>query len=181
MEKRIARCNHLLTKIQKGDEKALERLFSEFGAFFLHVAKFYLADKSLADDVLSEVFVEIVKTSARSFDENKNGINWIYTIIKRKAYKQNGTVFAEESYDCDEKTNKLLNRYTIDTNEDALLVKEALGRLSEEENAILYCKFWEGLTVREIAKRLDKPKSNVQYKIESALSKVKEYLEDNEK
>lgn len=181
MEKRIARCNHLLAKIKRGDEKALEMLFNEYGAFFLHIAKFYLADKNMADDVLSEVFVEIVKTSARTFDENKNGINWIYTIIKRKAYAKNKEP-NKVSID-DVENNCFLACVIDDDSSDKLAIKDALAMLSDEENKILYLKFWEGLTVREIAKKFDKPKSNVQYMIDRAIEKLRIYLEgtDNDK
>ena len=36
MDSRVVRCNHLIKKIQKGDEKALDALFQEFGLLFLN-------------------------------------------------------------------------------------------------------------------------------------------------
>ena len=58
-----------------------------------------------------------------------------------------------------------------------ILLKDGMEKLTEEENNLLYLKFWEGLTVREIAKKLDKPRSTVQYKIEEALKKLKDYCD----
>ena len=178
MEKRVARCNQLLARIQRGDEKALELLYKEYGALFSHVARYYLMDKSLKDEVLSETFLEIVKTSARSFDSVGNGINWIHTIIKRKAYAKNAEV-NKTSFEDIETVYSLALCMSDDTQEK-LEIKEALSKLNEDENKVLYMKFWEGLTVREIAKILDKPKSSVQYIIDMAIKKLKNLLASEE-
>ena len=182
MDKRVVRCNHLIKKIQKENEKALEDLFQEFGLLFLNMAKKYLFDKNHAEDLISEVFVDLVKNSAKSFDENKNGLNWIFTIIRNKAYHYNQQFAKEVSLD-DQTVSFRLEYYMNETTDqedrivDGLLLKQAMQILSEEENKILYYKFWECLTVREIAKKLDKPRSTIQYKIEEILKKLKKYCD----
>lgn len=180
MDSRVVRCNHLIKKIQKGDEKALDALFQEFGSLFLNMAKKYLIDKRYAEDLVSEVFIDLVRTSAKSFNENKNGLNWIFTIIRHKAYHHNESVNHELSID-ETNTALFLEYYLPNISEqeeritDIIMLKQGMETLTKEENIILYYKYWECLTVREIAKRLDKPRSTVQYIIGEALKKLKRY------
>ena len=182
MDKRVLRCNHLIRGIQKGSEKALDMLFQEFGPLFLNMAQKYLFDKRYAEDVVSEVFVDLVRTSAKTFDENKNGLNWIFTIIRNKSYHFNEKYGKEISID-NENVAFFLEYYMnpIDDREekliDSLLLKQAMATLSEEENKILYYKYWECLTIREIAKKLDKPRSTIQYKVDEILKKLKKYCD----
>ena len=179
MKNRSARCNFLIKRIKRGDEKALECLFNEFGPFFLSVAKYYLADKDFAEDILSEVFVELVRTEAQTFDENKNGLNLIWTMIKRKAFRHNGKTAREDVVEEIDERQSLALCISDDT-VDKIAVRNAIEKLSDEENKILYLKFWQGLTVREIAKKMDKSKSNVQYIVDGAIKKLKVLLKDEE-
>ncbi|MBQ9276401.1 MAG: sigma-70 family RNA polymerase sigma factor [Clostridia bacterium] len=190
MDSRVARCNHLIKKIQKGNEKALDALYQEFGSLFFNMAKKYLFDKNYAEDLVSEVFVELVRTSAKTFDENKNGLNWIFTIIRHKAYHYNIKINNQTSID-DTYSSYLLENYLPGINEqeekatDILMLKQGLEKLTEDENKVLYYKYWECLTVREIAKKLDKPRSTIQYIIKESLKKLKKHCgiedEKNEK
>ncbi len=181
MDKRVFRCNYLIKKIQKGNEKALDELFKEYGALFLNMAKKYLFDKSYAEDLLSEMFLELLKKEARSFDENKNGLNWIFTIIRRKAYRLNERNNCSFIFDGTEYGKHLSEYFAYEDNPfsenslDKTLLKKALDTLTEEENKIIYYKYWEGLTVREIAGEMNIPRSTIQYKIKEILSKLKEY------
>ena len=182
MDEIVSRCNRLLKRIQGGSRKALEELFEEFGPLFLNMAKKYLFDKGLAGDLIGEVFLDIVKSSAKSFDESKNGLNWIFTIIRRKAYKFNGG--DDIAIDIDD-YDKTLAFYMIDYSDlsqdravDIALLKDAMNTLSKEENEILYLKYWECLTVREIAQKLNIPRSSIQYKIKTILDKLKKYIGD---
>lgn len=180
MDSRVKRCNHLIKKIQKGNENALDELFREFGPLFFSMANKYLIDKRHAEDLISEVFLDIVRTSAKSFNENKNGLNWLFTIIRNKAFHYNQKYNRELLID-DCNKSFLLKDYLPDINEqnekniDSILLKQGMDKLTEEENAILYYKYWECLTVREIAKKLDKPRSTIQYKIEEILKKLKDF------
>jgi len=182
MDSRATRCNKLIKKIQRGDERALDDLYKEFGGLFLNMAKKYLFDKSYAEDLLSEVFVDLVRTSAKSFDETKNGLNWIFTIIRRKAYRFNGDVKNDLSIEDEESQTYLAPFLAEEENPssdralEAETLRQAMKKLSDEENAILYYKYWEGLTVREIAKRLDKPRSTIQYKIDECMKKLQREL-----
>lgn len=101
MSKDIKKVNALIARIQAGDKKAPDLLFAEIGGLLLNVAKKYLYDKSLAEDLLSDVFLELYSSGAKTFDSSFNGLNWLFTIVKNKAYhynlKEGKTVNIDES------------------------------------------------------------------------------------
>ena len=182
MDKRVFRCNHLLKRMQRGSEKALDDLYHEYGPLFLRMAQFYLIDPDRAEDVVSELFVELVKTTARTFDPTRNSLNWIHTIIRRLAARYNAVAYHEQPLD--EHMAETLVACLDDQDErasDVALLRKALSDLTPEENRILYLKYWEGLTIREIAQKLDKPRSTVQYKMEGALTKLRKSFQQGEK
>ena len=55
-----------------------------------------------------------------------------------------------------------------------------MEKLSDYENRLLYYKFWEGLTVREIALKLSKPRSSVQYDIKNTMEKLNKLLNETD-
>lgn len=185
MDKRIARCNHLMRRAQKGSEKAFDLLFEEFGSLFLAIAKKYLYDKDYAPDLVSEVFVDLVRTSAKSFDENKNGLNWMYTIIRHKAYRHNQKTWGVYYID-DLDASHNIGNYFYDSGKgeeeavEHMMLKQGMAKLTAVENTILYYKYWEGMTVRQIAEKLGATKSTIQYKIDTILKKLKEYCREEE-
>ena len=172
MDERVKRVNRLLGKIRKGDEKALDSLFAEFGALFLNIAKKYLFEKSQAEDLLGEVFLDLVRNKARSFRTGFNGLNWMHTAIKNKAYRFNGGAPPTEEYD----ESKCAGCFVSD-DEENLEIKEILSKLSEYENALVYCRYWEGLTVRETARKLGKPRSTVHGDEKRILGKLAKMLD----
>ena len=184
MDSRVSRCNNLIRKIQKGDEKALDILFIEFGLLFLNMAKKYLYDDKYAEDLLSEVFLDLIKSGAKSFDENKNGLNWFFVIIKRKAYQYN-VRYNECVADLEELYNKKsLAEFINSANDfekslDNLVISDSIKKLTEYENLLLYYRYWENLTIREIAQKLNKPKSTIHYEIKEIIKKLKKTM-DNE-
>lgn len=175
MDKRVRRVNALLGKLSRGDEKALDRLFVEFGALFLNIARKYLFDKSQAEDLLSEVFLDLVRNRARSFTRGFNGLNWIYACIKNKAYRFNGNAQAAEEYD----DNKSAEYFVSDDDRNAD-VKNALSGLTEYEKSLIYMRYWQGFTVRETAEKLGKPRSTVHGDEKRILGKLAEKLDGDQ-
>ena len=180
MPKDIKKVNALIARIQAGDKKAPDLLFAEIGGLLLNVAKKYLYDKSLAEDLLSDVFLELYSSGAKTFDSSFNGINWLFTIVKNKAYHYN--LKEGKTVNIDESEGFLQNFLKTDEHGDSAVenvdLRAALDTLSTEENRMLYLKFWEGLTVREIAKAVGLPKSTVHGLIKGALKKVGKFLDE---
>lgn len=178
MDKRVEKFNALIKRIAKGDSTALDVIYDEFGGILLMIAKKYLTDKSLAEDVLSEALYKLVKNS-KKFDSKKNGLNWIFKIIHNQAIdvnkKQNPFYYAENIEDHPEISAAIFSNENIISRMD---LRYALHKLNEDESKIIYYKYWEQLTVREIAEKVHKPRSTVQHIIKQSMQKIEKELKD---
>lgn len=175
MDKYIQQFNSLIKKLSKGDRSALEKIYNDYSGLFFAMAKKYLYDKSLAEDLISEVFIKIVQYS-RSFDDTQNGLNWVFKIIHNSALDMNKKESKHQSDNIDDHNNLSDIMQDPDNNIDADTLSLALKQLTDEENKIIYLLFWEGLTVREIGTKMNLPKSNIHYKMKIALKKMKKFL-----
>jgi len=177
MDKRAKEVNKLLSKIQNGNVNALEELHSKYGVLLLKMAKRYLVDKSLAEDVLSELFLNIYINKAKSFNNKFNGLNWLFKITQNIAFsmnKKHNLVLVED-------VNKIITLIDVLFYQDNLIddvdLQIALEKLSPYENKLLYLKYWEGLTIREIAIKIGKPRSTTQVDIKKILKRLENFLE----
>lgn len=175
MDDRVKKVNKLIDKIAKGDISVLDGLFEEIGGLLLNMAKKYLLDKSLAEDLVSEIFTRLVK-KAHSFDVKKNGLNWLYKSIHNEAINWNKKTNPNYFDSLDEHCDLADTLMSLDDNSDIIMLHETLKTLSKTENKILYYKFWEGLTIREIAKLTTIPRSTVQDIIDKSLEKIKKII-----
>lgn len=167
------RANYLLRRIQKGDEQALQTLYEEFGKQLFAIAKKYVSRPADAEDVLSDVFYDLVAKKAGSFDERKNGLNWLYKIVKNKALAYNKQQAAFVEAQGEERAEDCVR-------DDAELadLKNAMVFLTEKENRIVRLHFWEGLTIREIAKEMGEKHTTVFYSYKRALKKIEKHLNE---
>lgn len=174
MDRLVKKINGLIVRISKGDTDALDELYSLTGRMLLSMAKKYLYDKNFSEDLVSETYYKLVKNS-KSFDGSKNGLNWLFKIIKNGAINFNlrnnpaGIVSFDDALNANVKDD-------IDDWLDEILIENALHQLSEDEKRIIYMRYWEGLGINEIAALLNKPLSTAYDYIKRVLKKLKKLL-----
>ncbi|MFW6016613.1 MAG: RNA polymerase sigma factor [bacterium] len=179
MDKKVKRLNKLIKEIAKGKIQSLDFLYCEFGGLLYIMARKYLYDKSLAEDLLSDILLNLVKT-AHQFKDGENGLNWLFKSIHNAAINMNKrqTHFIMENID--DHTNLQDILYSENKCINNILLAEAMSILDKNEKEIIYKKYWEGLTVREIAKAIKKPTSTTQRIIKIALEKMKIKIDNRE-
>ncbi|MBO8424432.1 MAG: RNA polymerase subunit sigma, partial [Firmicutes bacterium] len=67
MDKLVRKTNALIVKIAQGDKRALGSLYELTSGYLLSMARAYVRDRSLAEDVVSETYLKAVR-GAGSFD-----------------------------------------------------------------------------------------------------------------
>lgn len=175
MDDKVLKVNSLILRIAKGGKDALDVLFAEFGGLLLAMAKKYVWDKAKAEDVVSEVLLRLVR-SAKNFKDKHNGLNWLFKSIKNEAINVNKRDGRQAADNIDD---HLDIRGVLDISvqiTDRLALAQALEHLNPLERRALYLKFWEGLTVREIAKVMKLARSTTQDIIGGALKKLENDL-----
>ena len=162
-----------LSKLQRGED-CLKEFIDYTRGYLRYIAYKYLIDKSLTDDVIFLSYDKILR-AVQSFDKTKNGQAWIVKITQNEAYKFN----REGSRDValDEYTADLSNNSPSENdNINKYDIERAMARLDEQESSIVERKIFMGMTVREIAKEMNIPKSTVAYIFKQALKKIEKYL-----
>lgn len=173
MDKIVHQVNRLINKIAKGDKNALGELFSLTSRMLYFMARKYLIDKSYAEDLVSDVFLTVVK-KAELFDLNQNGLNWLYKIIHNSAINYNNKSKPWLLVELNEEL-KIHNEDISDWLE-TILVKNAIGELSDAEKQIIRLKYWEGLTLKEISHILGIPITTIHDRVKQTLKKLENMM-----
>lgn len=174
MDKLAEKVNALISAIAEGDKSALGKLYGLTAGYLCFMARKYLADKSYAEDVVSEVFLRVVQ-SAYTFNQNYNGLNWLFKITKNTALNFNSRT-SRFSYEDIDAHRDIADVFSPGDGDELAHIRYKLRALPEDERELLYYRYWEGYTVRELAGRLGKPVMSVYDKLKKILKKLKNEL-----
>ncbi len=176
MDKLVRRTNALIMRIAGGDKNALGKLYELTSGYLLAMARAYVRDRGLAEDVVSETYLKAVR-GAGSFDPKGNGLNWLFKIVRNTAFNLNSYENRRRHEDIEA---HLDIADVFDAVDDARLdmkeLRSAVRTLPREERALLYYRYWEGYTVRELAELTGKPVSTTQDALKRILKKLKNKL-----
>ncbi len=167
---RVERANKLVLQIARGKVDALEQLYNEYGGVLLLMARRYLADKSYAEDLVGDLFVKIVSTASQ-YKAGYNSLNWMYKSIKNMAFNHNkrGGIVAFENID---DHTELAIVFAEENLVDGALLSHALSQLDPPSQQLLHLRYWQGLTVREIASAVGVSKSTAHRMLDGVLSQL---------
>lgn len=167
----------IFEKIVKYDSKALEELYLRYSPILYSLIKKIVADVKISEKILLDVFTTVwEKIDLFSF-KTGNVYTWLITLTRNMAvdYKQNNG-----------KANDFYIVPILDSNIDSLSlnsamkvkpeISEALDNLTEAQKYVLLLSFYEGLTLDQIAEKLNIPVSTVRAKVTASLNKLKENL-----
>lgn len=176
MDKLVRKTNALIMRIAKGDKRALGSLYELTSGYLLAMARAYVRDKSLAEDVVSETYLKAVR-GAGSFDPKGNGLNWLFKIVRNTAFNLNAYESRRRFEDIESHADIADVFDTLaDTRLDSRELTAAIEALPREERTLLYYRYWEGYTVRELAALTGKPVSTTQDALKRILKKLKNKL-----
>ena len=155
--------------------RCFEQLYKMTANHLRNVAVFYLDDKSLADDVVSESFVRVI-VYIDSANEDRDGYNWLCKIVQNVALSKNAAekraAFLEEEY-----RKNLELRYLRDEFADAEF-NSILSVLDEPDRSIAYRWFFLGETQEEIGRDHGVSKVAVCKRLKRICKKLKNYMDD---
>ena len=165
--------NKYLSRLKNGEDCLVEFINYSRG-YIKYIAYKYLADKSFIEDVVYSVYNKILH-NIQLFDKSKNGLAWIVKITQNEAYSINNT---ETIHKRNTESKNIDGHVEFDEDQRLLsfTVERAMNKLEDSEREIVEYNIFMGMTVREIAKITNIPKSTVAYKLKQALNKLKEFL-----
>ncbi|MCF6138839.1 RNA polymerase sigma factor [Pseudalkalibacillus berkeleyi] len=165
---------HLITKAQKGNERAFLKLFQKYEADIYRMAYVYVKNENDALDVVQEVAYR----SFKKIETLKNPKYFKTWLIK---------ITITCSIDIIRKNKKVVHlkpesheQIGIEDKDISLSItlQEFLEQLNEHERSIVMLKYYEGYTFKEISKLLNLPLGTVKSVLYRSIHKLqKEFKE----
>lgn len=165
----------IIRKMKQGDDNAFDQFVHKYYEEILNYCNRHCYDTEYAEDLAQETFLHFF---AKLSDYHYKGKmkNYLYTIagnLCKDYYKKKKEVLAED---------EVLERGTLpgaDQEEGVVtkvVVKEALGKLSEEYREVIILYYFQDLKLSEIADVLQINLSLVKYRMRQAKKQLEQYL-----
>ncbi len=165
-------CDKAIVGVAQGDMNALSDIYDSIGKQVYFVAYSILKNHNDAEDILQQVFCEIVK-NAHAYRSGSNARAWILSIARNQALKylrdKKTCIPLEDvtnSFECSEADEDFISNLTM---------FEALKVLSEQDRQIVLLHIEGGMKFKEIANLLNITVDSAKKKYQRALKKLSTY------
>tara|TARA_Y100001972_G_C7664593_1_gene335704 strand:- start:210 stop:794 length:585 start_codon:yes stop_codon:yes gene_type:complete len=178
-----------LAAIAQGSEEALEQLYNQYCDKVYNTLISYTKNAEDADELLQDVFVTIYNT-ASGFQFNSSVSTWIYRIAvnksldflrKKNSQKRAGiftSLYVKDSSEVKyESTDFVHPGVTMENQENAKLLFQAIDTLPENQKTAYLLTQVEGLPQKEVAEIMDQSRKSVESLVQRAKANLKKELE----
>ena len=165
----------LAARLRTGHPDALADAYRTYGAATFGLLLRLLGDRAAAEDVQQQVFTEVWRR-AGDYDPRRAGLlTWVLTIARSRAIDHLRRRVPEP------RDPQLPDPRTVPADADALLerwrVAHLLGRLPENERALLRLRFYDELSQSEISAATGIPIGTVKARMVRGLTRLREMIE----
>ena len=174
----------LLRRLRAGDRTAVDDLYERFRRPAFALARRILADDSLAEDVLQEVFLGVWRDPS-AYDRARGSFSsWLLAVVHHKAVdavrreesQRRRQTLAEEDLALDEPGAARDVEEEAWTRVVAEQVRSALGSLSAPQREALTLAYYGGYTQREVAALTGTPLGTVKTRMLAGMRRLREEL-----
>jgi RNA polymerase sigma-70 factor (ECF subfamily) len=162
-------------RLARREESALEDAYARYAPALLSYLRRHVGPDD-AEDALQRTFLDVWRDAGR-YDPAQRFTGWLFTIAHRRAID----LLRARKQVVDVETLRNLagedGRETTERWADAADVHAALGRLPDHERETLLLAYFDGLTQREIAERLDVPLGTVKARAARGTRRLAELLQ----
>jgi RNA polymerase sigma-70 factor (ECF subfamily) len=164
----------LIKRIARHEEEALNILFARHGDKLYGYAVRILENPALAEDILQESLLAIWQ-GAKRFRGEGSVLAWMFGIVHHKAmrvFRRQPTLeLDEEMMDPVRLETQVDDRFS--TVERKRQLQDGLRTLSAEHRTVLELVFYQGMSLREVAKICDIPEGTVKSRLKYAKDKLR--------
>jgi RNA polymerase sigma-70 factor, ECF subfamily len=160
----------LISAVMSGNKSALEPLVTRYHAALLgYLYRLTNGNRSLAEDLVQETFVHLL--SQGSYQAGRPFKPWLYSIATHLAYDAFRSQSKRQTILMDEDT--MANwvdpvpgpEQQVQVKAEGEIIAAAIARLGEEYRAALLLRFYQGLSLQEIAEALAIPLGTVKSRL----------------
>jgi RNA polymerase sigma-70 factor (ECF subfamily) len=142
------------------------------------------ADVDSAKDITSEVFFKALKNITKFRWQGVPASHWLYRIANREIIDHHNKRKRESNYEKEVNLNNPGYRQeftesqgNIRAYDDYLDIHGYISRLSSKHQEVLTLKYFEDLSIADIAKILQKPEGTVKSELHRGIDKLREMME----
>jgi len=148
----------LFARLLTGDEEALEVMLARYAQPLFGFLWRLTGDEALAEDLLQEVFIRLVTYNGRLPAHFRA---WLYTVTRNLAYdalRARGRQYAHRASSMDGNVDELMSvaqklpESVAIGKENVERIKRSLEQLPDEQRETVLLRFYQELTLEEIAK-----------------------------
>ncbi len=184
MNENTKRIDELAKKVKKGDKKAFEELYKLTSSKAYFVALQICNDKQEAEDILQESYITALNKIS-SLERTESFMSWFNRIVVNKSKdflrKKNPKLLSEEDEwllegQTDE-SDKFSPESNVDKEELKTVVMDAVQELSVDKRTCVMMKYFNDMSVNEIAQTMEIPVSTVKNRLLAARKELKTLFE----
>jgi RNA polymerase sigma-70 factor (ECF subfamily) len=163
-----------LHRLAQGDARALADFYDAHSGLAYGLALRVLRDRSDAEDVVQEAFVQVWRQADRYDPTRGTPQAWLCAIVRTRALDRLRRRVARREQ---EEAPESATSADAPDREGALAVRKALQNLNADQRRALELAYYEGLTQTEIAARLNEPLGTIKTRIRTAMIRLRQELQ----
>lgn len=151
--------DRLLFRLQQGDDGAVIAVYKQFFSPLFHYTRLKTGDATLAEDIVSDVFVKLIRSLGTNSAPRSHLRGWLFRVARneiathyQKADKVN-VIHLEEWMPAPTETNP---DQVIGDVLDIHRMRHAMRMLNDEQQEVLILRFGQRLSLKETADLMDK-------------------------
>lgn len=167
----------LITRAQAGDSGAVSELYAQYAGLILRYLYARLYERELAQDLTQEVFIKVIKGIGKfEYRDEKSFLGWLYTIASNvlTSYQRRRS-FLSTPLDSQENLVDSRSQNDVRSVYDRVVLQEAIGQLTDDQQQVLTLRFFADMTNSEIATALNRSEGAIkaiQYRALQTLQKI---------
>lgn len=163
---------HIVYLLKKGSADGFRKAAEVFGPSIFALAFEITGSRTEAEEVTSDTLMQVFR-SIDTFDPNKGSLaGWMLRIARNKAI----SALRRHKGDCPVDIPETIPAPDEEDDAHIELVKEAIGRCSEQERELIQLYYYDNLPLAEIAEITGAPPSILAVRLHRLRQKIKQYI-----
>jgi len=172
----------LLERVAGGDHAAFADLFRRYSPAAFGLASRILGERSMAEEVLQEVFLSIWRR-AGAFDPARGSVrSWLFAqihhrsvdVVRREEAERRRTQVDVPRPAADERLDEVVEEQWLAARREN--IREALGSLPEEQRSMIELAYYRGMTQSQVAAATGVPLGTVKSRTLTAMRRLRDAL-----
>lgn len=174
----VARDQHLLSQVARGDESAFREFYGRHAKTALGLAVRVLRDRALAEDAVQEAFLAAWRQAGSYRAGYAKPASWLLTFVHRRAvdHVRRQQLRSADSLEFDAVDEPTAEDDAVAGMPTRAWIRAGLDRLSPLDREVLELAYFAGLTQPEIAEHLHTPLGTIKSRTFGALQRMNEAL-----